>query len=114
MVHPPRSLRRTVATTVAVYGSWLVTLALGGGIVFVWSGVLRELYIRLRLDKYGFTFYQDAVMVVLMIGWLGLAVAAEGWYRGGAATGRVAGRVVRLMSIEILLLLLGVALLRFV
>jgi hypothetical protein len=112
MMHPPRSLRRTVATVVAVYGAWLVTLALGAGIVYVWGDVLLELYIRLGLNKWGFVFYRDVVMLVLILGWLALAVAAEGWYRTGAARDRLAGRVTRLVAVELLLLLVGVALLR--
>ena len=50
---------------------------------------------------------------VIGLAWVALVIAAEGWYRTGAAKGRLAGRVARLVTAEVVVLLLGVALLRF-
>lgn len=114
MAHPPRSLRQNLAWLLGIYGAWLVTLALGGAIFYVWSGALRELYLRLRLNPWGFAAYQNAVGLLLIVAWLVLAVAAEGWYRHSGDGARLAGRVARLVAGELVVLLLGFALLRLV
>jgi hypothetical protein len=106
-------LRQSIAAFVSVYGAWLVTMALGAGIFYVWTGALRELYINLRLNPWGFAAFQNAGVLLLGLAWVALVIAAEGWYRTGAAKGRLAGRVARLVTAEVVVLLLGVALLRF-
>jgi hypothetical protein len=113
MAQPSRSLRDSIATFVAVYGAWLVTAALGAAIFYVWSGAARELYIRFQFSPWGFAAVQNTVVLLLGLAWLALVIAAEGWYRTGAAKGRLAGRVARLVTVEVIVLLLGMALIRF-
>jgi hypothetical protein len=113
MAQPSRSLRENITAIVAVYGAWLVTIALGAGIFYVWTGALRELYIGLRLSPWGFAAFSNAVVLLLGLAWVALVIAAEGWYRTGSAKGRLTGRVARLVTAEVVVLLLGAALLRF-
>ena len=112
VAEPSRSLRRTLATFAAVYGAWLVTIVLGALIVYLWHGAMRELYIRLRLNVWGFAAYQNTVILLLVLGWLVLVIAAEGWYRNGAAQGRLVGRVATLVLAEVVLILGAVLILR--
>ena len=114
MAEQPHSWRRALALAAATYGAWLVTLALGGASVYYWLGVARELYIRLRLNPYGFAAWQNGAAILLIVAWIVLAVGSEGWYRTGATRGRLAGRVARLVTIEVVSLLLGIVVLRLV
>ena len=106
-MHPPAPFHRRLGGVVAVYGAWLVTAALGALIFYVWLGAARELYIRFQWDKWGFAAFHDVVAIVLALGWLGLVVGAEGWYRHAAGSGPLAGRFARLTVIQVVLLVAG-------
>ncbi len=92
------------------YGLWLLTAALGLGLFLVWRSALLQLYIRLRLDKWAFAAFNNAIVIVLALVWLALVIASESLYRRAAVQGRLARRAGSVLLGEGVALALGYAL----
>ncbi len=72
---------------IAAYLFWFLTMVVGFAVSVIWHGTLTHLYVTLGGYKYGLTAYTYAVIFTLLLAWLILVVASEGWYRRGAETG---------------------------
>lgn len=110
----PRSLSRSIASTIATYGAWLIVSALGVAICAVWRTALLQLYLALRLDKWGFAAFNNAIVIVLILGWLVMVMLTEGWLRNAAHQGVLGRRFRRLVLAEGALLIVGFAFERLV
>src|SRR4029079_14227885 len=88
---PQRSPARIVAMVAATYAAWFVTCAISVGVLITWHNALLRLYVIVGFDKYGAAFYNDMVVLLLVLVWLALVVFAEGWLRRSAKWGH-AGR----------------------
>ena len=104
----PGRLRRTVLPIAAAYGAWLATMALAIGVILVWRDALLQLYVALRLDKYGMAAFNNTVVIVFLLAWLVLVVATESWFRQAADKGLVRRRFARLAVVLVALLACGV------
>lgn len=93
--------RRTVFLAIAAYAAWLAHCAAGIGICILWQQTLLLLYARAGGDRWGAAAYNNLIVIVLVLGWLVLAIATEAWYRRGIADGTVGRRVLRLTLIEV-------------
>ena len=78
------------------YAVWLLTCALGVGVVWTWRSALLGLFIRLRLDKYAYAAYNNVVVLALILGCLILVILSESWCRVSAKKGRLTRLVARL------------------
>ena len=103
----PGRLRRTVLPIAAAYGAWLVTMALAVGVMYIWRDALLQLYVALRLDKYGMAAFNNTVVIVFLLAWLVMVVLTENWYRQGAEKGLLGRRFARLSVVLLALLGLG-------
>ena len=96
--------RNALAFYAAAYGALLVAVALAAVIGGVWHSGLLNMYVRLQLNRWGFSAYGLTVTLVLVLVWLSLAIVLEHRFshaRDLAALGRGAGRV---LAAEALLL----------
>jgi hypothetical protein len=100
MPEQQRLTSRTIALYVAAYAGWLAHCAGGIAICILWQQTLLLLYTRAGWNKYGQSGYNDLIVIVLILGWLGLCVGTEAWYRRGIADGTVGRRFLRLTLIE--------------
>lgn len=103
-----------VAAALGVYLAWIVTMALATANMLVWRSVLLELYIRLRLDKWKFGAFNNAIVLLFAVTWIVLVVATEEWYRRSAGEGLLARRALRVILIEAGVLAAGYLLERIV
>ena len=94
--HAP-SAWRTAGLILAVYLAWLVTCVISGGVLITWHTALLRVYVGLHLNKWGLALYNNMVALTLVIIWLVLVIASEGWYRTSAGAGVLGRRVVRLL-----------------
>jgi hypothetical protein len=104
---PQRSPARIAATVAATYGAWLVTCAISVGVLITWYNALLRLYIVMRFNKYGGAFYNDMLVLTLVLVWLALVVFAEGWYRRAGQEGTLGRAFVRATIGQLALGLLG-------
>jgi hypothetical protein len=98
-----RSLKHvagSAATVLGLYVAWIVTMALATANMLVWRSVLLELYIRLRLDKWKFGAFNNAIVLLFALSWIVLVVATEEWYRRSAGEGLLARRALRVILSE--------------
>src|SRR5512138_3581568 len=74
------------------YAFWAITAALGlfnGMIVRQW---IRENYVRLKLDQWGFNAVDQAGMIVIALVLVSALIALDYYYRGGLQKGRLLQR----------------------
>ena len=91
----PRRLGRSAANVAATYGARIVTSVFGVGVFITWHTALLRLYVG-RFNRYGTAAYNNTVVIALVLIWLVLVMAIEGWYRraaGDGALGRLLGEV---------------------
>jgi hypothetical protein len=104
---PQRSPGRIVATVAATYAAWLVTCAISVGVLITWYNALLRLYIVMHFNKYGGAFYNDMLVLLLVLVWLALVVFAEGWFRRAANEDALGRTFVRATMAQLALGLLG-------
>jgi len=96
-----------VASVAATYGAWLVTCVISVGVLITWHNALLRLYVLMGLDKYGAAFFNDMVVLLLVLVWLGLVVFAEGWFRRTSNEGTLGRTFFRTTVAQLALGLLG-------
>jgi hypothetical protein len=104
---PQRSPARIVAMVAATYAAWLVTCAISVGVLITWHNALLRLYVVMGFGKYGAAFYNDMLVLLLVLVWLALVVFAEGWFRRAAQEGALGRTFVRATVGQLALGLLG-------
>jgi hypothetical protein len=102
--------RSDLASIALAYVAWLLTGVLGVGVAWIWRSTLLGLFLRLRLDKYAYAAYNNAVVLALVLGWLVLVIASESWCRQSAQKGHLGRLIVRLDGGLAFLILIGFAL----
>ena len=100
-------LRRAILPLAAAYGCWLVTGTLGLAALSAWRAALLALYVALGFNRWGRTAFNDIVVIALLLAWLVLVVATEGWYRQAAARGALGRRFARMTAALLALLATG-------
>ena len=99
--------RRTILPIAAAYGAWLATMALAVGVMVAWYPTLLQLYVALRLNKYGMAAFNNTIVIVFLLAWLVMVVVTESWYRQAAEKGLVRRRFVRVVVALLALLAAG-------
>jgi hypothetical protein len=102
----PRGLGRSAANVAATYGAWIVTSVLGVGVFITWHTALLHLYVG-RFNRYGTAAYNNTVVIALVLIWLVLVMALEGWYRRAASAGALGRLFVRVTLVQVVLWALG-------
>lgn len=102
----PQELGRSIATVLATYGAWIVTGVLGVGVFITWHATLLRFYVG-RFNRYGTAAFNNTAVILLVLAWLVLLMAAEGWYRRAARDGALGGRFARATLVQLALWALG-------
>ena len=103
----PGRWRRTILPIAAAYGAWLATMALAVGVIVAWRAALLQLYVALRLDKYGMAAFNNTIVIVFLLAWLVMVVITESWYRQAVEKSLLRRRFARLTVVLLALLAVG-------
>ena len=99
---------------VLAYTAWAATAALAAWAVTSLHGLAMGVYVLLRWGPWGVAAYQNAVFLVLVIGWLAWVVATEHWLRDAAARAQLRPTLTRVVAPMALLAIVSFGLLRIV
>ena len=102
-----QGLGKRVAVIAAAYLAWLVSVALGIGVLIIWHSSLLRLYTGLDLSQYGLAFFNNTVVIVLALIWLVALIVLETWYRRAGDFPELGRRVGRIFFAEVALALLA-------
>lgn len=92
----PRNRLKLFGRYAAAYGAWLLTNALGIGVMIVWRSALLGLFIRARFGPYAIAVFNDVIIILMALAALILMIVAEALFRQSVAKGNMRRVVARI------------------
>lgn len=107
VIQAPRSRRAALLAIAATYAAWLIAGGLALAVCAIWHTALLNVYVALRLDKYGLAAFNDVAVIVIALGWLTFVLVTEARFRHAAAHGLLRRRFLRVVAVCAALIVMG-------